>query len=262
MARSALLTVISQAVMRAGRTLSRDFGEIQSLQVSIKGPGDFVEKSRTESAKAIRETLLKARPAFGMVLNGKRYPGTDPQNRWLIDSLGGRANFLHGQPHFAISVALEREHQIVAGVVFNPIADEFYAAEKGRGTFLNDRRLRVSGRSELGQSLIGSSQAEEKHNLRSTPLKQLALLSRQVDQVRNFGCTALELAQVSSGCLDGSWHGPFELWQIAAASILVREAGGTATDTDGEQNLAQMKNIIAGNFKIQAKLRAELASSN
>lgn len=247
--------------MRAGRTLSRDFGELQSLQASIKGPSDFAEKSRIESAKIIRENLLKARPAFGMQINGREISGSDPQNRWLIDSLGGLVNFQHGQPQFAISVALEREHQIVAGVVFNPITDDLYAAERGRGAYLNDRRLRVSGRSELGKSLIGTTQAIAKNNMRGNALKQLALISRQVESIRNTGCIALELAQVAGGSLDGSWHGTTEIWQVAAASILLKEAGGAMTDSDGGLNIGEMKNVIAGNFDIQSKLKAELKVS-
>jgi myo-inositol-1(or 4)-monophosphatase len=260
MARTALMNVMVQAVLKAGRGLARDFGEVENLQVSLKGPGDFVTAADRKADKTLIAELEKARPTFGFLTEESgEIEGSDKGNRWIIDPLDGTTNFLHGIPLFAISVALEREGKIVAGVIYNPVLNELYTAERGSGAFLNDRRLRVSARKNLPDALIGISVP----HLGNPVANGGADFPRRIDErtsgTRCLGSAAIELASVASGRYDGYWHHSLHPWDFAAAMLLVREAGGTVSDAMGREKQNDAGAVLAGNQAIHAELVALLA---
>src|SRR6202012_3629960 len=249
MIRSALMTVMTSAAIKAGRGLKRDFGEVSELQVSMKGPGDFVSLADKRAEKVLFDELAKARPGYGFVLEESgRVEGSDKTHTWHIDPLDATTNFLHAIPLFAISIALEREGQIVAGVIYNPANDEMYVAEKGQGAFGDNRRLRVAARRELSQSLIGCGiphlgKAAEHGRFKA----ELAVVMTQVVNVRRIGCAALDLAFVAAGRLDAFWERGLHSWDIAAGALLIREAGGYVSDADGEPDFLATGSICCGN---------------
>src|SRR5271163_4100416 len=249
MIRSALMTVMTGAAIKAGRGLKRDFGEVSELQVSMKGPGDFVSLADKRAEKSLYEELAKARPGYGFVLEeGGRVEGTDKSHTWHIDPLDATTNFLHAIPMFAISIALEREGQIVAGLIYNPADDAMYVTEKGQGAWGNNRRLRVAGRREMSQSLIGCGvphlgKAREHPRFKA----ELAEVMTAVVNVRRMGCVAIDLAYVAAGQFDGFWERGLNSWDIAAGSLLIREAGGFVTGADGEANYLETGSICCGN---------------
>ena len=248
MARSALMNVMVQAVMKAGRGLARDFGEVQNLQVSVKGPGDFVSQADLRAEQVLRTELERARPRYGFLMEESgEVAGEDPQHRWIIDPLDGTTNFLHGIPQFAISLALERQDQLVAAVIYNPATDELYTAEKGGGAFLNDRRLRVAGRRELTESVIGCGLPHLGRGDHGRFLVQLRNVMSDVVGVRRMGAAALDLAYVASGRLDGFWEEGLSAWDVAAGILLIREAGGFASDANGGGDIYERREIVAGN---------------
>jgi myo-inositol-1(or 4)-monophosphatase len=261
MARTALMNVMVNAVLKAGRGLARDFGEVENLQVSLKGPGDFVSAADHRADKTLIAELTKARPTYGFLTEESGdLPGEDRGNRWIIDPLDGTTNFLHGIPLFAISLALEREGQIVAGVVYNPVINELYVAERGAGAFLNDRRMRVARRQKLDDAVIatgipplGRRPGAEAY------LDELGRVMREVAGVRRCGAAALDLAWVASGRFDGFWENGLSAWDVAAGILLVREAGGYVTDmaglADGLPGGSAPGSILAGNEAIHAALR-------
>lgn len=256
MARSALLNVMVQAAMKAGRSLSRDFGEVENLQVSRKGPSDFVSAADHRAEKIVREELQKARPGYGLLMEESgTIEGSDPQHRWIVDPLDGTTNFLHGIPIFAVSIALERQGQIVAGVIFNPVMDELYTAERGSGAFLNDRRLRVANRSALPDCVIGTGIPFLGKGDHARCLVEMRHIMGEVAGIRRCGAAALDLAWTASGRLDAYWEHGLAPWDIAAGLLMVREAGGFATDLDGGDKMFEKRSIVAGNEKIQAQLR-------
>jgi myo-inositol-1(or 4)-monophosphatase len=253
-----------RAAQKAGRGLVRDFGEVEQLQVSRKGPADFVSAADLKAEKTIREELQHARPRFGFLMEESgASPGEDEARRWIVDPLDGTANFLHGIPHFAISIAMEQEGEIVAGVVLNPVTNELYWAEKGGGAFLNDRRIRVSARSALADSLIGTgipflgSRAEKPAYMRD-----MAVIMPQVAGIRRMGSAALDLAYVAAGRFDGFWESGMNAWDIAAGVLLVTEAGGYATARDGTSSPVHVPEIVAGNIAIHKLLVAALRRAN
>lgn len=255
MARSALLQIMTTTAFRAGRSLSRDFGEVHNLQVSIKGPGEFIEKSAKNATKVIREQLSKARPDFGMMINGSvEQIGSDKQNRWVVDPLNGETNFAHALPYFSVSIALEREGQIVAGVIYNPVLDDLYAAERGSGAFQNDRRLRVANRSHLSDCLIGVDGSSAGKDKRKDFLKIHAQLLGETSSVRNFGCTSLALTDIARGSLDGYFENGSNYGAIAAGMIIVREAGGYISTASNDKNLIDQNTLLAGNSTIHGKM--------
>lgn len=257
MARSALLNVMTQAAMKAGRQLARDFGEVQNLQVSVKGPGDFVSNADREAEKTLQRELSKARPDFGFLLEeAGEIAGRDPQNRWIIDPLDGTTNFLHGIPIFGISIALEREGQIVAGVIYNPVMDELYTAEKGKGAFFNDRRMRVAGRREMLECVFVTGIPHLGRPAHATFLEQQRRVMLNSAGVRRFGAAALDLCYVASGRVDGFWETGLSPWDMAAGILMVREAGGFVSDLDGGQEMFGKTTIIAGNEMIHRQLLA------
>lgn len=256
MARSALLNVMVSAVRKAGRGLARDFGEVENLQVSMKGPGDFVSAADKKAEKVLFEELRKARPGYGFLMEeGGEVAGDDPQgHRWLIDPLDGTTNFLHGIPLFAISLALEKAGTIVAGVVYNPVTDELYTTERGGGVFLNDRRLRVAARREMADCVIGSGIPHLGRGDHGAYVGELRQVMANSAGVRRLGCAALDLAYVASGRFDGFWEAGLNPWDVAAGWLMIKEAGGFVSDIDGKDRIFETKTIVAGNEQIHRQL--------
>lgn len=255
MARSALLNVMVQAALKAGKSLSRDFGEVQNLQVSVKGPGDFVSQADFKAEKIIREELMKARPTYGFLgEESQEIIGTDGAHRWIVDPLDGTTNFLHGIPLFAVSIGLERNGEIVAGVIFNPATDELYTSERGGGAFLNDRRLRVAGRRVLSDCVITCGVPHLGRGSHGKFLVELRHVMGEVSGVRRLGSAALDLAYVAAGRFDGMWETGLNAWDIAAGVLLIREAGGFLSDFDSGTEMLAKGSIICGNEYIQKAL--------
>jgi myo-inositol-1(or 4)-monophosphatase len=254
--RSANVTVMIQAVHKAARPLVRDFGEVENLQVSIKGPGDFVSAADRRAEQTLRRELARARPAFGFLLEESGViEGDDRDHRWIVDPLDGTTNFLHGVPHFAISVALERRGELIAGVVYDPIKDEMFCAEKGAGAYLNDRRLRVSGRSDLTNCLIGTGiPVLDWPGREQGFLEQLERLSGEVAGIRRLGTASLDLAYVAAGRLDGFWEFGLKPWDVAAGIVLIREAGGLVGRLDDDGGLLAGGTLVASNAVVHPRL--------
>jgi len=224
---SANLNVMIKAARKAGRSLVKDFREVENLQVSSKGPGDFVSRADREAERIIKEELRTARPNYGWV--GEETgaePGEDPTRRWIVDPLDGTTNFLHGLPHWAVSIALEHKGEIVASVIFDPAKDELFTAEKGDGAFVNDKRLRVSGRKDMNSAIFATGVPFGAKTTLPATLKDLARLMPICAGVRRWGSAALDLAYVAAGRYDGYWERGIQSWDIAAGILLVREAGG------------------------------------
>src|SRR5437016_13934336 len=218
---------MTSAALKAARGLVRDFGEVEQLQVSVKGPGEFVSAADLKAERIIKAELRKARPGYAMLFEESgAEPGSDPRHRWIVDPLDGTTNFLHGIPHFAISIALERDGEIIAGVVYEPTRDEMYWAEKGAGAYLNDRRLRVSARRQLAESVVGTGLPFRDGADQPVYLGTLAAVLPATSGVRRFGAAALDLAYVAAGRLDGFWEFGLSPWDIAAGLAAVRGAGG------------------------------------
>ena len=255
MARSALLNVMVQAAAKAGRSLARDLGEVQNLQVSLKGPADYVSQADRKAEDIIYTELSRARPGYGFLMEERgEVPGEDEQHRWIVDPLDGTTNFLHGLPIFSISIALERQGQIVAGVIFNPAMDELYTAERGGGAFLNDRRMRVAARSKLSDCIIGTGTPHLGHGHHGRYLIEMRNVMGETAGIRRLGSAALDLAYVAAGRTDGFWEQPLRPWDMAAGILLVREAGGFVSDKDGGQEMFETGGIVAGNEVVHRAL--------
>jgi myo-inositol-1(or 4)-monophosphatase len=247
--RSANINVMVQAAHKAARPLVRDFGEVEHLQVSIKGPGDFVSAADRRAEQILRQELSRARPGFAFLLEESgAIGGEDADHRWIVDPLDGTTNFLHALPHFAISIALERRGELVAGVVYDPIKDEMFCAEKGAGAYLNERRLRVSRRSELSSCLIGTGIPVLDWPGRAKGfVPQLERVSDHVAGIRRLGTASLDLAYVAGGRLDGFWEYGLKPWDMAAGIVLIREAGGLVGRLEGDDDLLAPGTLVAGN---------------
>jgi myo-inositol-1(or 4)-monophosphatase len=244
-----------QAAMKAGRSLARDFGEVQNLQVSMKGPGDYVSQADRKAEDILYTELSKARPGYSFLMEERgAVAGDDDQHRWIVDPLDGTTNFLHGIPIFSISIALERQGQIVAGVIYNPAMDELYTTERGGGAFMNDRRLRVAGRSKLVDTVIGCGIPHLGRGQHGNFLVELRNVMAEVSGVRRLGSAALDLAYVAAGRMDGFWETGLSAWDIAAGLLLIREAGGFVSDMDGGQDMLEAGSVVAGNEVIQRAL--------
>ena len=253
--RSAIINVMSRAADKAARGLRRDFGEVEHLQVSMKGPANFVSAADLKAERVLREELLRARPAYGLLMEeGGQTAGEDPHHRWIVDPLDGTTNFLHGLPHFAISIALEREGEIVAGLILDPLKDEMFWAEKGGGAFLNDHRLRVSSRRNLDQAVIATGFASRAQAERQTFMAQLDAAMGATAGVRRFGSASLDLAYVAAGRYDGFWESGLSPWDIAAGILIVREAGGYVTEIGGGANMMTSGSILAANDRLHAPI--------
>lgn len=260
--RSALVNVMVAAAQKASRKLLRDFGELENLQVSQKGPADFVSSADKTAEGTLRQELKKARPDFGFLLEESgEIIGQDTSNRWVIDPLDGTSNFLHGIPHFAISICLERDGEPYAGVIYQPVHDELFWAEKGQGAFMNGNRLRVSGRNKIEDSVLATGIP-----LRGAPdhaefLAQLQIAMAVSGGIRRTGSAALDLAYVAAGRFDGYWEDRLNAWDIGAGIVLVREAGGYVSDIKGTATMMKSGNVVAANDKLHAPLRKLLLES-
>jgi len=248
---SANLNLMIKAARKAGRSLVKDFREVENLQVSSKGPGDFVTRADREAERILKEELMAGRPNYGWLGEETgETEGTDPTRRWIVDPLDGTTNFLHGLPHWAVSVALEHKGEIIAGVVFDAAKSELFYAEKGLGAYMNDTRLRVSGRSRMIESIFATGVPFGGRPALPATLQDLARLMPVCAGVRRWGAAALDLAYVAAGRYDGYWERGLHPWDLAAGSLLVREAGGlTAPIREGQDALAT-GNMIAANAEI------------
>jgi myo-inositol-1(or 4)-monophosphatase len=254
--RSALVNSMLKAADKAARRLKRDFGEVENLQVSRKGPADFVSAADIKAEEILRQELGRARPDYGFLMeeSGNTPARGDSERRWIVDPLDGTSNFLHGLPHFAISIALEERGEVLAGLVLDPVKNEIFHAEKGTGAFLNDRRLRVSGRSELSQSLIATGAPYMGHGDRSLFLAECNQVMAETAGIRRWGAASLDLAYVAAGRYDGFWEWGLSPWDTAAGIILVREAGGIVSQIDNRVFKLASPNILASNGQLQGAL--------
>ena len=263
MARSAILNVMVQAAMKAGRGLARDFGEVQNLQVSRKGPSDFVSNADLNAEKIIYEELKLARPDYGFLMEESGHnKGVDPQHRWIVDPLDGTTNFLHGIPIFAVSIALERDGEIVAGVIYNPAHDELYVAERGTGAFFNDRRMRVAARADMSEAVIGTGIPFKGHGDHTRHMREQQAVMAKVAGIRRPGAAALDLAFVAAGRFDGFWEHDLNAWDIAAGIIIIREAGGIISDMNDNPEVINSGSIVAGSERVHRQLLQILKKSS
>jgi myo-inositol-1(or 4)-monophosphatase len=253
---SALMNVMLAAARKAGRILARDFGEVEQLQVSLKGPSDFVSAADHRAEEILHDELTRARPGYGLLMEERgEIEGADRTHRWIVDPLDGTTNFLHGIPIFAISIALEREGELVAGLVFNPATQETFAAEKGKGAYLNDRhRLRVAARTDMATCIIGTGIPYSGRPDHDLFLKELRAVMAGSAGVRRMGAAALDLAWTAAGRFDGFWERNLRPWDMAAGILILREAGAFVSDADGKDRMFEKRSIVAGNETIQRKL--------
>ena len=259
---SALLKVMSDAARKAARGLNRDFGELAELQVAKKAPADFVTAADLKAEQVIFEELSRARPGYSF--HGEErglIEGTDKTHTWIVDPLDGTTNFLHAIPHFAINIALQRDGAIVAAVTYNPITNELFWAEKGRGAFVNDHRLRVAARQKLDEAVISTGIPHLGHGQHARFLKELHQMTQRVAGVRSLGATALDLAWVAAGRLDAFWDRGSSAWDYAAGMLLVTEAGGKVTDADGGDTILSSGSILAGNLDIHPVVLSRLTAA-
>jgi len=252
---SANINVMVSACRKAAKTLIRDFGEIEKLQVSLKGPGDFVTASDKKVEKILIDELQKARPKYSILSEEIGLIKNEEEFKWIIDPIDGTANFLHGIPHFAISVGLERNKEIICGIIFDPIKDEIFLAEKGNGAYLNNQRIRVSARKNLENCIIftgGPNSTSKDKDLVLEEYKKFS--SKLFIPVRKMGSASLDMAYVAAGRCDGFWQRNLKYWDIAAGIILVKEAGGFVTDFSGNNEYIENKTIIAANSRINEEM--------
>ena len=248
---SANLNVMIKAARKAGRSLLKDFGEVENLQVSMKGAGDFVSRADIAAEKILKSELTSARPNYGWAAEeGGEEPGPDPTRRWIVDPLDGTTNFLHGLPHWAISIALEHKGEVVAGVIYDPVKDEAFFAEKGTGAWLNDTRLRVSGRSKMIEAIFATGLPFGGRADLPETLQDLARLLPACAGVRRWGSAALDMAYVAAGRYDGFWERRLNAWDLAAGVIILREAGGLVEPLTPGGDILGDGEVIAANEKI------------
>jgi len=264
MAASALLNIMVKAAQKAGRSLTRDFGEVENLQVSRKGPADFVSNADHKAEEIIHAELIKARPTYSFLMEeGGEIKGSDGQHRWIIDPLDGTTNFLHGIPIFASCIALERNGEIVASVIYNPIMEETFTAERGGGAWLNERkRLRVAGRRKLADCVAVTGIKLTGTNDDTRQIKQLAKITPAVAGIRRSGSACLDLAWLAAGRYDMYWEANLSPWDVAPGSLLIKEAGGFISDYSGKPNSIINGEVVAGNEIIQLALLKTLKGIN
>ena len=244
-----------KACRKASKTIIRDFGEIENLQVSLKGPGDFVTASDKKVEKILINELQEARPSYSILSEEIGQINNDKSFKWIIDPIDGTANFLHGIPHFAISIGLEHDDEIICGIVYDPIKDEMFVAEKGNGSYLNNQRMRVSSRSKLKDCIVftGGPKVESKN--KELALEEYKKISSKIlIPIRKLGSASLDMAYVAAGRCDGFWQRNLNYWDIAAGIVLVKEAGGFVTDFEGENRYVENKTILATNSRISKEM--------
>jgi len=255
MLHSALLNVMISAARKAGRALKRDFGEIEKLQVSLKGPGNFVSAADRRAEETLYAELSKVRPGYGFLgEEGGVREGADKTHTWIVDPLDGTTNFLHGIPQFGISIALQRDGQVVAGVVYNPATEDMFIAERGKGAFLNEQRIRVASRKRLTDAVVACGLPHHGRPGISLSRRETGAMQEEVAGLRRFGAAALDLAWVAAGRIDGYWEREIKPWDMAAGLILVREAGGFVSDCDGGDDMLTKGHVVAGNETIQKEI--------
>jgi myo-inositol-1(or 4)-monophosphatase len=255
MLRSALLNVMIKAARKASRTLKRDFGEVEHLQASLKGPANFVTAADRRAEEILREELELARPGYGFLgEEGGAREGSDKTHRWIVDPLDGTLNFLHGIPHFAISIGLERESTIVAGLVYNPVTDELFTAERGKGAILNDQRLRVAARKRLADAVVACALPHPSRGDVELTRSEHNTVQDRIAGLRRSGAAALDLAWVAAGRFDAYWERSLSPWDMAAGIALVREAGGFVTDLEGREDMIKTGGILAANEDIHRQM--------
>lgn len=259
---SALLKVMSDAARKAARGLNRDFGELSELQVAKKAPADFVSAADLKAEETIFEMLQKARPGYGFLGEERgMIEGTDKTHTWIVDPLDGTTNFLHAIPHFAINIALQRDGSTVAAVTYNPVTNELFWAERGKGCYVNDKRLRVAQRKHLDESVIGTGIPFLGHGQHAKFLKELHQISQRVAGVRRFGAASLDLAYVAAGRLDGFWERDLKAWDLAAGLLLIQEAGGKITDADGGEDVIAKGSVVTANLDLHPVLLEKLRAA-
>ena len=242
--------------MKASRSLIRDFGELENLQVSSKGPGDFVSSADKRTEKILIEELQKAHSEYGIITEETGIINkSNIKNRWIIDPIDGTMNFLNGVPQFAISVAYEEENEIKCGVIFNPITNEMFCAEKGNGAYLNNSRIRVSNKKKLKDALLVTGGPKGDSKIKDKIFSEYINVSNQVSNIRKFGSAALDVAYVACGRFDGYWQRELNYWDIAAGIVILKEAGGFIDFFENDPNLPLKKNILASNSNIHEELR-------
>ncbi len=247
--RSPHLNVMCNAAFKAARSLVRDFGEVEHLQVSRKGPGDFVSTADKRAEDTIYKELKKARPSYGFIMEEGGEISSEDDHTWIVDPLDGTTNFLHALPHFAISIGLQKGSEIIAGVIYDPIKDELFYAEKGGGAFLNERRLRVSSRQNLQEALLATGIPFARHPKaeRLAFQETLEKVMPLVAGVRRFGAASLDLAYVAAGRYEGYWEPSLASWDMAAGLVIVREAGGYLCDLQGDEDILGTGSVLATN---------------
>ncbi|MDX1785575.1 inositol monophosphatase family protein [Roseovarius sp. ZX-A-9] len=251
MAVSANLNVMMKAARKAGRALAKDFREVENLQVSMKGAGDFVSRADINAEQIIKSELMNARPTYGWIAEeGGEEPGKDPTRRWIVDPLDGTTNFLHGLPHWAVSIALEHKGQIVSGVIYDASKDELFYAEKGEGAWMNESRLRVSGRDKMIESIFATGLPFGGRRDLPLTLQDLARLMPACAGVRRWGAAALDMAYVAAGRYDGFWERRLNPWDIAAGIVIVREAGGLIEPLTPGEDMLESGALICANGPI------------
>ena len=249
------INLITKACMKASRSLIRDFGEIENLQVSNKGPGDFVTSADKRTEKILIDELQKAHPEFGIVTEEIGFINkSNKKNRWIIDPIDGTMNFLNGIPQFAISIGYEEEGEIKCGVIFNPIMNEMFVAEKGNGAYLNNSRIRVSNKKRIKDALLVTGGPKGASKIKEKIFSEYAKISMNVSNVRKFGSAALDMAYVACGRFDGYWQRELNYWDIAAGIIILKEAGGFVDFFEEDTHMPLKKNILATNSYIHEEL--------
>tara|TARA_B110000438_G_scaffold289101_1_gene323302 strand:+ start:6119 stop:6904 length:786 start_codon:yes stop_codon:yes gene_type:complete len=252
---SANINILVKTCRNAAKVLIRDFGELEHLQVSLKGPGDFVTASDKKVEKIIIDELQKARPNYSILSEEIGEIKNDSEFKWIIDPIDGTSNFLHGIPHFAISIGLEYNGEIICGIIYDPIKDEMFVAEKGNGSYMNNKRLRVSARPKLKDCIIFSGGPRYNSENKELIFEEYKKISSKVHTaIRKFGSASLDLAYVAAGRCDGFWQRDLNYWDIAAGIILVKESGGFITDFNGDHKYLENKTLLAANSKINNEL--------
>ena len=249
--RSALINVMTGAARKAARTLVHDFGEVEQLQVSMKGPADFVSAADRRAEQIILAELTSARPRYGALLEESgEIQGEDTSNRWIVDPLDGTLNFLHGIPHFCLNIAVERDGEIIAGVTYDPLRDEMFWAERGAGAYLNHNRLRVSTRERLETAVLATGLPPRQRRNHRGFAAELSVMTPKTAGIRRLGSAALDLAYVAAGRLDGFWERGLGPWDLAAGIVLVREAGGFVGEMGGGSDMMNTGDVIAANDRL------------